>query len=62
VYSLLLLPVVAQAIVAFVVGALFKLYICIPAEGSPFTRIWRVLKGEPASNGYVDMCAYVLAS
>lgn len=39
----------AVAIVAFILGALFKLYICIPAEGSPFTRIWRVLNGALAN-------------
>jgi len=33
------------AILAFIMGAVFKLYTCIPAEGSPFTRIFRVLKG-----------------
>ncbi|KAF8073093.1 NPF8.3 [Scenedesmus sp. PABB004] len=38
----------AVAIVAFIIGALFKLYVCIPAEGSPFTRIFRVLKGALA--------------
>uniref|UniRef100_A0A383VGU9 Major facilitator superfamily (MFS) profile domain-containing protein n=1 Tax=Tetradesmus obliquus TaxID=3088 RepID=A0A383VGU9_TETOB len=39
----------AVAIVAFIIGALFKLYTCLPAEGSPFTRIWRVLKGAFAN-------------
>jgi peptide/histidine transporter 3/4 len=34
------------AIAAFIVGAVFKLYVKVPPEGSPFTRIWRVLKGE----------------
>lgn len=35
----------AAAILAFVLGAVFKLYIRIPPEGSPFTRVLRVLKG-----------------
>lgn len=36
------------AIAAFVIGAVLKLYVCVPAEGSPFTRIWRVLRGAVA--------------
>jgi hypothetical protein len=34
------------AIAAFIIGAVFKLYVKVPPEGSPFTRIWHVLKGE----------------
>lgn len=33
------------AIAAFIIGAVFKLYVKVPPEGSPFSRIWRVLKG-----------------
>jgi hypothetical protein len=36
----------AVAILAFVVGALFKLYVKVPPEGSPFGRIWAVFKGR----------------
>lgn len=35
------------AIAAFVLGAVFKLYVRLPPDGSPFSRIWKVLKGEP---------------
>jgi POT family len=34
------------AIAAFIIGAVARLYVRIPAEGSPFTRIFRVLRGE----------------
>lgn len=34
------------AIAAFIAGALFKLYVKVPPEGSPFTRIWHVFKGK----------------
>jgi hypothetical protein len=37
------------AIGAFVLGAVFKLYVKVPPEGSPFGRIWRVFKGEPGA-------------
>lgn len=45
----------AVAITAFIVGALFKLYVKVPAEGSPFTRIFRVLKGKQCWQTYVHV-------
>lgn len=36
----------AVAIAAFVLGAVFKLYTRVPPEGSPFTRMFGVLRGE----------------
>eukprot|EP00878_Enallax_costatus_P032004 GHUV01035089.1.p1 GENE.GHUV01035089.1~~GHUV01035089.1.p1 ORF type:complete len:302 (+),score=57.47 GHUV01035089.1:596-1501(+) len=35
----------AAAILAFVLGAVFKMYNRIPPEGSPFSRVFRVFKG-----------------
>ena len=35
----------AAAILAFVLGAVFRMYNRIPPEGSPFTRVVRVFKG-----------------
>jgi len=41
------------AIAAFVAGALFKLYVKVPPEGSPFTRIWHVFKGKQGRRPFV---------
>jgi peptide/histidine transporter 3/4 len=34
------------AIFMFILGAIFKLYVKVPPEGSPFGRIWAVFKGK----------------
>ena len=39
------------AIAAFIAGAVFRLYVRIPPEGSPFGRIWLVFKGEACCQG-----------
>jgi hypothetical protein len=39
----------AVAILVFIAGAVFRLYVKFPPGGSPFTRIWRVFRGGIAN-------------